>query len=312
MVLNEPTVTNSEVITISRSSIVVFLGSVCRRGGERHPLEFITEVPRKKLTKDGRRRRPYSDMGITMVDEGCLPSASEFRAAGNRSLFQSKALFCDDQPESVVESTVQSNNDGHIQGTCSTLTEKPDATFITGMQKHDEIEKEAIDNALLYGKGECLGRDGMSAQLLRGPVDPMVRGDPVKLRMAMTALKHTLRHPVTSSLDIPWEPHAKGVTRTTTNKRSGVFRDTAAAIARQLPRRPYQLLRKYKTGFCEQILEGPPRSSNLEAIDEVLTSMDRSNDRMAMGERTRQDDSKLGRPELSTIIRKVNAVLDES
>lgn len=302
---------NLVIIIISRSSVVVFLGSVSCRRGERHPLEFITEMPRKKLAKDGRRRQHYSDMGITMVDEGCLPSAVEFRAAGNRSLFRSEALFCDDQPETIVETTVQSTNDRHIQETCSTLTVKPDSAFITSMQRQDDIEKEAVDNALFYGDGERLGRDGMSTRLLRGAIDPTVRGDPVKLRMALKALKHTLRHPVISSLDAPWESYAKGATRTTTGKRSEVFRDTAAAVARQLPRRPYQFLRKYKTGFCERILDGPPRSSNLYAVEEVLTSMNGSNDRMALKERTRQDDTQLGRSELSTIIRKVNTVLDE-
>ncbi|CAM9164394.1 unnamed protein product [Scytosiphon promiscuus] len=65
-----------------------------------YPIEVITELPRTKQSQGpatagqggggstGRRRRPYGDMGVTMVDEGCLPPAAAFRDAGNRSLFQ--------------------------------------------------------------------------------------------------------------------------------------------------------------------------------------------------------------------------------
>ncbi|CAM9298953.1 unnamed protein product [Ectocarpus fasciculatus] len=59
-----------------------------------YPIEVITELPRIRQTRGGggggggRRRRPYGDTGVTMVDEGCLPPASAFRDAGNRSLFR--------------------------------------------------------------------------------------------------------------------------------------------------------------------------------------------------------------------------------
>ncbi|CAM9790566.1 unnamed protein product [Choristocarpus tenellus] len=52
------------------------------------PLEVITETPCKDIKrKRFSRRRPYSDTGITMVQEKPLPSASAFRAAGNETIF---------------------------------------------------------------------------------------------------------------------------------------------------------------------------------------------------------------------------------
>ncbi|CAN0363291.1 unnamed protein product [Pylaiella littoralis] len=84
-----------------------------------YPVEVITELPRIKQTRvvgggGGGRRRPYGDTGITMVDEGYLPSASAFRDAGNRSLFRFERRSKngdndgDDHADAIVEATLRS------------------------------------------------------------------------------------------------------------------------------------------------------------------------------------------------------------
>ncbi|CAM9719750.1 unnamed protein product [Sphacelaria rigidula] len=63
-----------------------------REGWVSNPIEVITEMPRKRSSRGvgtggTTGRRLYSDIGITMVDDGRLPSALDFRDGGNASLF---------------------------------------------------------------------------------------------------------------------------------------------------------------------------------------------------------------------------------
>lgn len=272
-----------------------------------YPLEVITDLPRPKQTRGGgdggRRRRPYGDMGVTMVDEGHLPPAAAFRSAGNRSLFRfedrsSQGDSADGAPaDTIVEATLRLARESNSRAAAAAsrsaataaATGAQDHTFLTAVERQRE-EEEAGDAA---GLGRLLGQEpggpgAMSTRLLRGPVDPLVRGDPVKLRMALTALRYTLKHPVTSSMDSRQrrdQPQTQGglgnrnengsasaVMRSDGNKDTGVGRKTAAARARQLPRRPYRLLKgPHQPSYCAGLLDGPTRGGGetLGRVDEV-------------------------------------------
>ena len=272
-----------------------------------YPIEFITELPRTKQARGGggggRRRRPYGDIGITMVDEGYLPPAAAFRDAGNKSLFRfERRSACgensgDDCADTIVEATLRSAREGNDRAATAARASAAkaaaagvqDLTFLTAVERQEEEERGGADAAeagRLLGDGPG-GAGGMSTRLLRGPVDPMVRGDPVKLRMALAALRYTLKHPVTSSMDVPWQQqqqqqqqqqnslYSRNFTQAK-GKDSGVGRKTAAARARQLPRRPYRLLKgPHQPSFCARLLEGPTKEGGgggrggLGRVDEV-------------------------------------------
>lgn len=317
-----------------RVSLGLSPGGRVREGWASYPIEFITEMPRKKQPRGvggGRgRRRPYGDIGITMVDEGCVPSASAFRAAGNESLFDfpARERGVSESADIVVEATLSAARERCRQRTRSSNPNDQDLTFMTGVERQDEGEYDD-DGTLVAGSGEGEGEgegiDGggkgygeMSARLLRRPVDPMVRGDPVKLRMALAALRYTLKHPVLSSMDVFTEGKSRESGgregAATADKDGGVGRQTVAARARQLPRRPYQLL-KARQGALEGLVGGSPRrGGDLGKVDDLLTSMGVGTDEMTLEKKASAQNAAQpeGRPELSKIIRTVNAVLDEN
>lgn len=283
----------------------------------------------------GRRRRPYGDMGLTMVDEGYLPSATAFRDAGNRSLFSfepPKREEVGDTADNIVEATLRlAREQSKRQFVGGGKRAEPDLTFMTGVEREDDNEVENIFGAGVADNLGGLGHEGgMSSRLLRRPVDPIVRGDPVKLRMAFTALRYALKHPVSSSMDVPPKrdrgtrgdrEEVQGRNGVGSHKsEGGVGRKTAAARARQLPRRPYHLL-KSQRGFSMGLFDDPSQGvgrggGDLSKVDEVLTSMGVGVSGMALEKRAKQGDlphqpRRIEKPQLSSIIRTVNEVLDE-
>lgn len=287
-----------------------------------YPIEVITELPRIKQTRvggggggvggggGGRRRRPYGDTGITMVDEGYLPSASAFREAGNRSLFRFERRSNygendnDDHADAIVEATLRSVKERNNRAAsaarnsaaAATAAAEKDFTFLTGVERQEGEFDAGADPAAAAGEegagfgtavaadiGGVLGQQtggagGMSTRLLRGPVDPMVRGDPVKLQMALAALRYTLKHPVTSSMDTqrnrPQQQGGLASGKSKDGRESGVGRKTAASRARQLPRRPFRLLKPpHEPGFCVGLLDGPAKgggvAGRLSRVDKV-------------------------------------------
>lgn len=324
-----------------RVSLVLSPGGRVREGWASYPIEFITEMPRKKQPRGvggGRgRRRPYGDIGITMVDEGCLPSATAFRAAGNESLFifdrPDRERGGSESADKIVEATLSTARERCKQrARSSNPNNEEDFTFMTGVERQDKGEYDGDGEVVANsgdgtgageGDGEGVGGRGgkgfgeMSARLLRRPVDPVVRGDPVKLRIAVAALRYTLKHPVVSSMDVSADEAGESINAgrggSTKDRDGGVGRKTVAARARQLPRRPYQLL-KARQGA---LVGGSPRrggGGDLGKVDEVLTSMGVDVDEMTLEKRVGAQNAVQpgGRPELSNIIRTVNAILDEN
>lgn len=321
------------------------------------PLEVITEMPRAKHGLAGgvgrrrqRQRRPYSDTGVTMVDEGHLPSSMAFRASGNESLFRFERAGRNgsrngsEPPGTIVEATLRSAKELTERRRCSGGDgvggegdkggRQQDLTFLTGVERQDDPindgggRDEEDDEMVLAGLADVggLGQGGvMSTRLLRGAaVDPAVRSDPAKLKMALTALRYALKHPVMSSMDDAMRREQR---RTASGREGGgggcggrreggVGRKTAAARARQLPRRPHQLV-KNQGSLIARTLDGAREVGgigDLGRVDEVLTSMGAGLDELALEKRARgqNDHAQPGGAGLSSIVRTVNAVLDEN
>lgn len=313
------------------------------------PLEVITEMPRAKHGIPGggagrrrqRQRRPYNDTGVTMVDEGHLPSSMAFRASGNESLFRFErggrggTRGGGEPPGAIVEETLRTARERTERradgGGGDKNGRQQDLTFLTGVERQDDTDggSQEDDDMVIAGlaNGGDRGQGGgaMSTRLLRGPaVDPAVRSDPAKLQMALTALRYALKHPVMSSMDPP--ERRQGRTEMAGRgggsggggeggREGGAGRKTAAARARQLPRRPHRLVKDHEDIFA-RTLGGArgDRIGNLGRVDEVLTSMGVGLDEMVLEKRARGQNghAQPGRPELSSIVRTVNAVMDEN
>lgn len=372
-----------------------------REGWVSNPIEVITEMPRKRSSRGvgtggTTGRRLYSDIGITMVDDGRLPSALDFRDGGNASLFsfETRVAPSSSPPpdggtpeerqyqqqqqqqhmsaEGVVELTLRTARERWNKNPQTRSSRRGNSkndlgrTFLTGVEREPQYGEENCDIETQQRRGEgglfstgdtegdeqaattsgsglagfdaataTLERGGMSTRLLQGPVDPIVRGNPVKLRMAVTALRYTLKHPVTSSMDVhavvrgSARPENTVTTGGGDEDRAGIGRNTAAARARQLPRRPYQLLKAHHHKLDRIGIESPDGArgrtgglrtaaaggTDLGRVDDMLTSMEAGMDEMTLENRAKEneDDARTsGRRGLSAIIRTVNAVLDES
>lgn len=291
-----------------------------------------------------RQRRPYSDTGVTMVDEGHLPSSTAFRASGNESLFRFERAGRGgggaEPPSAIVEATLRSakerterrrSSDGDgVGGGGDKGGRQQDLTFLTGVERQDDPnsgggdgEEDEMNLAGLADMGGQ-GQDGtMSTRLLRGAtVDPAVRNDPAKLKMALTALRYALKHPVMSSMD---DALRREQGRTDSGREGGgcagrreggVGRKTAAARARQLPRRPHQLVKDQGSLIARTLdgARGVGGVGDLGRVDEVLTSMGVGLDEQVLEKRAsgQNDHAQPGGAGLSSIVRTVNAVLDEN
>lgn len=242
-------------------------------GGGRH-VEVITEMPKRKIHASagrGARRRPFSDIGLTMVDEGGLPPASAFRAGGNESIFRFEAQAnCGKAPLDLVETTLRAARERNAGRRAS---QEHDLTFMTAVDVPNEDDSSELNCEDAGSTASPCGVDeaeGMSGRLLRPAANPIVRGNPVKLRTALNALRFTLKHPVTSSMD---NPARSPQGRTNIDRKDcSLSRKTAAARARQLPRRPYLLRRDRSIG--------PDTKSpgDLGTLNAAVTSMNAATD----------------------------------
>jgi len=220
-----------------------------RTGYSTRALDILTEKPKKKTAErppasaaEAMRRSKYRNVSIREVDEDVLPTASEFRAAGTNKLLAGHKKRR--QPRTRLSKDALWNR------------------FIGGNSRPDKAEVDGGDPALTFMTGvdvpgtdeDDRGGGGYDAQgagagfvqekrdpgervpvtLFGKPVERTGKGDPGKLRAAMTALRFSLAHPMTAH-----EDEAPG------GRRAGwgepfANRPTAAARLRQLPRRAYQ------------------------------------------------------------------------
>ena len=98
--------------------------------------------------------------------------------------------------------------------------------FLTGVS---DAGPDSLDE---LGDGDG-ALSALPAQLLSRSMEPGRRSDPAKLRCAISALRFALKHPLTAHTDVPQPRRGGNVPYAT--------RTTAAASARQLPRRPFEL-----------------------------------------------------------------------
>ena len=207
-----------------------------RDGWTERPLELVTEAPRKRATAGTvsaaranatRRRGKVHSTAIRLVDAEALPTAAQFRAAGNRALMRDDAGARSGEQLAGPDSLQQ-------WGTHSPVPRSPPAppaadgtdVFLTGVS---DAGPDSLDE---LGDGDG-ALSALPAQLLSRSMEPGRRSDPAKLRCAISALRFALKHPLTAHTDVPQPRRGGNVPYAT--------RTTAAASARQLPRRPFEL-----------------------------------------------------------------------
>eukprot|EP00638_Chattonella_subsalsa_P007701 CAMPEP_0117740038 /NCGR_PEP_ID=MMETSP0947-20121206/4110_1 /TAXON_ID=44440 /ORGANISM="Chattonella subsalsa, Strain CCMP2191" /LENGTH=623 /DNA_ID=CAMNT_0005556089 /DNA_START=82 /DNA_END=1953 /DNA_ORIENTATION=- len=272
----------------------LFLAERFRQGWIERPLEVILEQPRKKVSERV-NRRPYRDVETVLVDEKPLPSAAEFKEAGNQLMFgQTQRKYKTEKMLQEMDASDTLEEDvGPIDG-----------TFVTGIDMGGELppEDEVDDEA-----EEELFEDmkQVPSLLVQRPVVANQRSDPAKLQAAVTALRFALRNPITSHHGL--HPRGLGGDGDKNGKARSLDRPTAAMISRSLPRRPYELRVMAKKGK-ESALHSEKHSLN--QIEKVLDSM---NERMEMLNQEKPDFVGGGRHPtgMGSLINMVNTVVDE-
>jgi len=261
----------------------LFLAERFRQGWIERPLEVILEQPRKKVL-DRVNRRPYRDVETVAIDEKLIPSAAEFKEAGNKIVFGGK--------KAEFPSMKLLEND---------FAEK-EGFFVTGIDMGGELPPE--EPYIEQEEPTYQGGSGVPTLLLQRPVVANPRADPAKLSAAITALRFALRNPINTHASgaaaIDAELAGKAVIK--------VDRPTAAALNRSVPRRPYELRNMTQKGKMTTMQE---EKQSLNQIERVLDSM---NDRMEVMHQGRGGGGKGTSHRtagMASLITMVNTVVDE-
>ena len=255
-------------------------------------VNLVTDPPDLRKRKTG--RGSYAHFRIAKVVEPVIPSASQWKAAGNRQLFGAPDLAAASAPPPAAPRAEAGDDDEEQE---QEQEAKGGGFFLT----------ETGDEFLGGGGGGAGPRDdGLTVppQLLQ---EPLMGGanqapNPTKLRMAVNALRYALKHPLTS--------HAGGDGGT----KKSFERMTKLQIARMRPRRPYvpgRARAKGRKGRKGRAVAGddgggarqPSALSNIEYV------LDRMNNRMAaveadLGAAMQSEQS------MSSLIASVNKVME--
>jgi Leucine-rich repeat (LRR) protein len=278
-----------------------------RDGWATGPLDVITEMPRKareRSVSNRVRRRPYSDVSMSLVGELQMPLVREFKVKGAKTLFESMRSTepaAPLKPQELVDATIKALREKRQQ---------EDLTFMTGIDAEQEIggnEEEEKDRKLGGTKINCQQHEipvlEPPMQLLESRGPPQGGSDPGKLRMAITSLRSALKR-VDVQLSGEQNAAASG---------AEISRTTQSQLARQLPRRPYQL-RRLRHEATETIGAGgaaPIAGSSLDGLEQLLEGMKGANDRLSLeqcGLRTHQQGgSNAG---MESLLRMINHVVD--
>ena len=234
---------------------------------------MLTEAPRKKQPVPANasaeaaatsRRSRYRNVQLKEVDDGYLPTANEFRAAGhkatmgNRRVKTPRGRMGSQAQQAAIWAKIQAGysdaaeNDNNGQQQQQHRNRNPEdggnaqGTFLTGVDAGgvaeegegfygDYEEGGALDDEARRRQAEMqeLDQFGVPVNIFARSVERKAKPDPAKLRAAMKALRFALAHPMTSHSEVPssrrggWgEPMANRATR--------------ASIARQLPRQKFE------------------------------------------------------------------------
>jgi hypothetical protein len=190
--------------------------------------------------KGGKRQALYKDLQMSAVLEDNMPTAAQFRRAGNRAL-----NVVGLQPEMRETQVVVpggsrgKSRDGSSRGEASN-------TFVTGLELEDgEEDGEEEDGGGLVVPGSLLQK---SLNAGAG------RADPSKLSAAIYALRHALK-----------ASDSEGLSLKINDPRTGVNRPNASYRARMLPKREFQAKRAAGEGD-EDEEEYKARSGGMRAV----------------------------------------------
>ncbi|GMH98033.1 hypothetical protein TrST_g14298 [Triparma strigata] len=276
-----------------------------RDGWGDHELSIITVGTRK--AGRGKKNNLYRDLQMSAVVEGGMPTAAEWRRAGNRMQMVKIEGNNNNNNSNNTYNPYEDQSRGGTRGSSrggnnksrgSNNSRADTGTFVTGIDADDEEEEEVDENGLVVPTS--LLRQSLNAKSGR-----MQGGDPGKLGAAIHALRYALKGSDEQGLDLKIN-----------NPRTGINRANASYRARALPKRPYvsklQSNSEDKEGYDDEEKESstnPIRpitpgiinaamsakasgKSALHELEEMLSDM---NDRMEDIEKIKHDDGMDGR-----------------
>jgi len=296
--------------------------------GQRPVIKTVTEVP------DNRKRRggagTYTNFSVATVSDSNIPTAANFRAAGNQILFSAgddptmsdgamegvRPRYTEATREKADERAGRSDpQNADTVGRNNGPTE-PDGTFLTGVgvgvddgmggdmgmmqQDEDEDDFESDDDYDDYDDGLEVPPIVLQRSLAAGS-EP---ANPAKLRSAINALRYALQHPLTSHTTYP----KKG--------QRMVDRPTFLQICRQRQRRPY--VPKSETsagtsgaggGRAAPLEETETKQEQQETLGNIEEVLDQMNTRMAVAEQD-ADSAMNSDQNMASLIKMVSKVMD--
>ncbi|GMH63617.1 hypothetical protein TrRE_jg1622 [Triparma retinervis] len=178
-----------------------------RDGWGDHELTVVTVTGKEGGGGASKKKKTlYRDLQMSAVVEDDMPTAAEWRRAGNNARNGNKPI--------------QRHPRRHVSAEEKTHSS---ATFMTGMDMEEE------DEEYLAEEDDALGGSlVVPTSLLKGSLENGNKGDPGKL----TAAIHALRYALKSSDE-------EGLALKINDPRTGVNRANASYRARALPKRPY-------------------------------------------------------------------------
>mmetsp|Transcript_840 Transcript_840/g.1523 ORF Transcript_840/g.1523 Transcript_840/m.1523 type:complete len:617 (-) Transcript_840:9-1859(-) len=179
-----------------------------RDGWGDHELTIVTVTGREGSGGPSKKKKTlYRDLQMSAIVEDDIPTAAEWRKAGNNARNGKKPIQRHPRRASAEEKTHSSAQ----------------STFMTGMDMEED------DEEFLAEEDEALGGSlVVPTSLLRRSLESGNKGDPGKL----TAAIHALRYALKSSDE-------EGLALKVNDPRTGVNRPNASYRARALPKRPY-------------------------------------------------------------------------
>jgi len=280
--------------------------------GRRPVIKTVTQIP------DNRRHRPgqgtYTNFRIATVNDSNIPTAANFRAAGNQILFSAddpgfnEGQGQGDRPR-YTEATREKADEraGRAQTEASAAAPvDPDGTFLTGvgMAEAEGDMQMGMQDEDFDSDEEDEYDDGLEVPpivLQRSLAANSEPANPAKLRSAINALRYALHHPLTSHSTYP----KKG--------QRMVDRPTFLQICRQRQRRPFVPKDEAtkggpndRTSTLQEVETAGEQKETLGNIEEVLDQM---NTRMTVAEQD-ADSAMNSDQNMESLIKMVSKVMD--
>lgn len=301
---------------------------------DRPAIKTVTEIP------DNRRHRPgagtYTNFRVATVSDSNIPTAANFRAAGNQILFSAgedpgmndggdvqgaRPRYTEATREKADERAGRGQpQNANANANVDLAPAEPDGTFLTGVGMEggsgsmEDMGGYGNDMHMQQDEGEFESDDDDYDDGLEVPPIVLQRSlaagsepaNPAKLRSAINALRYALHHPLTSHTTYP----KKG--------QRMVDRPTFLQVCRQRQRRPFVPKSTTTAGGASaggkgervsHLDETETQEEQKETLGNIEEVLDQMNTRMAVAEQD-ADSAMNSDQNMASLIKMVSKVMD--